>query len=53
MLSISCIPFADFDFMLCEQQVVEIVTRAMESAAALSVPLTTDYGIGKNWLEAH
>ena len=36
-----------------QQQVVEIVTRAMESAAALSVPLTTDYGIGKNWLEAH
>ena len=36
-----------------QQQVVEIVTRAMEGAAALSVPLTTDYGIGRNWLEAH
>ena len=36
-----------------QQQVIEIVTRAMEGAAALSVPLTTDYGIGRNWLEAH
>ena len=36
-----------------QQQVIEIVTRAMESAASLSVPLTTDYGIGRNWLEAH
>ena len=36
-----------------QQQVVEIVTRAMEGAAQLSVPLITDYGIGKNWLEAH
>ena len=36
-----------------QQQVIEIVTRAMEGAASLSVPLTTDYGIGKNWLEAH
>ena len=36
-----------------QQQVIEIVTRAMEGAASLSVPLTTDYGIGRNWLEAH
>ena len=36
-----------------QQQVIDIVTRAMEGAAALSVPLTTDYGIGRNWLEAH
>ena len=36
-----------------QQQVIEIVTHAMEGAAELSVPLTTDYGIGKNWLEAH
>ena len=36
-----------------QQQVIEVVTHAMEGAAELSVPLTTDYGIGKNWLEAH
>ncbi len=36
-----------------QQQVIDIVTRAMEGAADLSVPLTTDYGIGRNWLEAH
>ncbi len=36
-----------------QEQVVAIVTKAMENAASLSVPLTTDYGIGNNWLEAH
>ncbi|MBQ2702425.1 MAG: DNA polymerase I [Alistipes sp.] len=36
-----------------QEQVVDIVVRAMEGAASLSVPLTTDYGIGSNWLEAH
>ncbi|MBQ3260338.1 MAG: DNA polymerase I, partial [Alistipes sp.] len=36
-----------------QEQVIQIVTHAMESAASLSVPLTTDYGIGSNWLEAH
>ncbi len=41
--------------MLREEQetVVKVVTEAMENAARLSVPLITDYGIGKNWLEAH
>ena len=36
-----------------QEQVISIVTQAMEGAASLSVPLTTDYGIGRNWLEAH
>lgn len=41
--------------MLKEEQerVVEIVREAMESAARLSVPLISDAGIGKSWLEAH
>jgi len=36
-----------------QEQVVRIVTEAMEQAAALKVRLVVDYGIGKNWLEAH
>ena len=36
-----------------QEQVVEIVKEAMESAAQLSVPLISDAGIGTNWLEAH
>ena len=36
-----------------QEQVVAIVKEAMESAATLSVPLISDAGIGKNWLEAH
>ena len=37
-----------------EQEVVaKIVVEAMERAAQLSVPLTVDYGVGENWLEAH
>ncbi len=41
--------------MLIEEQerVVAIVTDAMEHAADLKVRLVVDYGIGKNWLEAH
>ena len=41
--------------MLKEEQerVVAIVKEAMESAATLSVPLISDAGIGKSWLEAH
>lgn len=36
-----------------QEQVVQIVVEAMERAAQLSVPLTVDYGVGENWLEAH
>lgn len=36
-----------------QEQVVRIVTEAMEQAASLKVRLVVDYGIGKNWLEAH
>ncbi len=36
-----------------QEEVVRIVTEAMEQAAALKVRLVVDYGIGKNWLEAH
>ena len=35
------------------EQVKEIVRSAMEGAARLSVPLTTECGVGENWLEAH
>ncbi len=42
------------DTLRSEQaQVIDIVTRAMEGAVSLRVPLTTDYGVGRNWLEAH
>ena len=30
-----------------------IVREEMEGAAKLSVPLTVDCGVGRNWLEAH
>ena len=36
-----------------QEQVAKIVVEAMEQAARLSVPLTVDYGVGENWLEAH
>ena len=29
------------------------VTRIMEAAASLSVPLRVDFGLGDNWDEAH
>jgi DNA polymerase-1 len=35
------------------EQVKHIVTKEMEGAAALRVPLIVDYGVGENWLEAH
>ena len=31
----------------------QIVKTEMESAVSLSIPLTAEVGIGKNWLEAH
>ena len=35
------------------ERVKEILTREMENAAALSVPLTVDAHIGHSWAEAH
>ncbi|HVM32288.1 MAG TPA: DNA polymerase, partial [bacterium] len=31
----------------------ELITREMEGAMKLKVPLKVDVGVGKNWLEAH
>ena len=42
------------DTLLTERDEVErIVREAMESAAHLSVALTAECGVGKNWLQAH
>ena len=35
------------------EQVENIVREEMEGAAQLSIPLTAECGVGKNWLEAH
>ena len=35
------------------EKVKEIVIEEMQSAYNLRVPLIADYGVGKNWLEAH
>lgn len=35
------------------EKVKQIVIEEMQSAYSLRVPLIADYGIGKNWLEAH
>jgi DNA polymerase-1 len=34
-------------------KVKEIVIHEMQNAISLSVPLTVDFGVGANWLEAH
>ena len=31
----------------------DIVVNEMQNAVKLNVPLTVDWGTGKNWLEAH
>ncbi len=36
-----------------QERVARIVTECMEQAAQLSVRLAVDYGVGRNWLEAH
>lgn len=42
------------DMLRSEQErVAAIVTESMESAAALKVKLSVDYGVGNNWLAAH
>ena len=35
------------------EQVERIVREEMEGAAKLSIPLTAECGVGRNWLEAH
>ncbi len=35
------------------QEAAQIITKAMEGAAELSVPLTVEVGVGDNWLVAH
>ena len=36
-----------------EQDVREVVSRQMQDALPLEVPIVIDIGIGANWLEAH
>jgi DNA polymerase-1 len=44
----------DFNVVHDELYIVKsIVTREMESALSLLVPLKVDVGVGQNWLEAH
>ncbi len=43
-----------FDVLKTElEKVKEIVIQEMEHATQLGVPLTVDFGVGNNWLEAH
>ncbi|MBT7995742.1 MAG: DNA polymerase I [Bacteroidetes bacterium] len=43
-----------FDVVKAEFDIVEgIITKNMEEAYPLNVPLTIDFGQGDNWLEAH
>ena len=43
-----------FDVALGETEALsQLVKTEMESAISLSIPLTAEVGIGKNWLEAH
>ena len=43
-----------FEFPESEEDVViELVTKKMESAIQLEVPVVVDYGIGTSWFDAH
>ena len=43
-----------FDVVSGEEEALrKVVVSAMENVLKLSVPLTVDCNIGKNWLEAH
>ena len=43
-----------FDMYIPEKEdVIEQVVYEMEHVVKLKVPLTVDYGTGRNWLEAH
>ncbi|MEZ6134431.1 MAG: DNA polymerase I [Pirellulaceae bacterium] len=43
-----------FDMLAAEkEQVVPVIVDAMSGVLEMSVPLQVDWGIGKNWLEAH
>jgi DNA polymerase-1 len=43
-----------FDVLQTELDEVKVlVVREMEQAVSLKVPLTVDFGVGSNWLEAH
>jgi DNA polymerase-1 len=35
------------------ENTIRVVKRTMEAAAALSVPLVCETGVGRNWAEAH
>jgi DNA polymerase-1 len=42
------------DLVPAEREAVEkIVREQMEGAAQLSIPLSVEIGVGRNWLEAH
>lgn len=43
-----------FDVLQSELEALKtLVIREMEQAVSLKVPLTVDFGVGNNWLEAH
>ena len=43
-----------FDMKKSEQdKVVPAITKAMETALPMSVPIVVETGVGESWLEAH
>ena len=50
------IPLNELNFSIVAEErdrMQQLVIEEMQSAIAMSVPLTADYGWGANWLEAH